>query len=88
MVALAERELSVGIVTAYRMGGVITSTRLACLSTSRTCPEACWRVLVDSLPRTGSQYTVLCRAVLVREQRPFLAPDAHVADSDANIELL
>lgn len=89
MVALAEQEPSVGIVSAYRLWGDYIDQARVPLHVSRIPGrEACRRMLVDRLPLTGSQNTVLYRADLVREQRPFFPPDRHFADSDTAIELL
>jgi glycosyltransferase involved in cell wall biosynthesis len=89
MVALAEREPSVGIVSAYRLWGDYIDQARVPIHVSRVPGrEACRRLLVDRLPLTGSQNTVLYRADLVRERRPFYAPDRYFADSDTAIELL
>jgi glycosyltransferase involved in cell wall biosynthesis len=89
MVALAEREPSVGIVSAYRLwGDYIDQARVPIHVSRMPGREACRRMLVDRVPLCGSQNTVLYRADLVRKRRPFFAPDRYFADSDTAIELL
>jgi hypothetical protein len=45
-------------------------------------------MLLEGLPLTGSQNTVLYRADVVRARRPFYPPDRHFADCDTAIEIL
>jgi glycosyltransferase involved in cell wall biosynthesis len=89
MVELAEREPGVAIVSSYRMWGDQLDRAGVPLKASRLPGrEACRRMLLEGLPLTGSQNTVLYRADVVRARRPFYAPDRHFADCDAAIEIL
>jgi len=89
MVGLAESEPSVAIVSAYRIWGDQLDQPGVPLKVSRLAGrEACRRMLLDGVPLTGSQNTVLYRADVVRDRRPFYAPDRYFADCDAAIEIL
>lgn len=89
MVELAEREPGVAIVSSYRMWGDQLDRAGVPFKVSRLPGrEACRLMLVEGLPLTGSQNTVLYRADVVRARWPFYPPDRHFADCDAAIEIL
>lgn len=90
MVALAEREAAVGIVSSYRLWGEaqISGTGVSFRVSRLSGRDACREILVNRLDLTGSQNTVMYRANLVRARRPFFAPGRHFPDVDTALELL
>jgi hypothetical protein len=90
MVALAEREPGVGIVSSYRLWGEkeIGQVGLSWKVSRLPGREACREMMVNRLPLTGSQTTALYRADLVRARHPFFPTDRYFADYDAAIEIL
>jgi len=72
MVACAEANPSVGIVSSYRMHGAeITGAGLPYLSTVVPGRKACQHILRDGYYLTGSPTSVLIRSDIVRETREF-----------------
>lgn len=89
MVDVAEREPGVGIVSSYRMWGDHPDRGGVPLGTSRVPGrEACRQIVVEKLPLTGSQSTVLYRADLVRARPTFFTPGRHFTDTETAIEIL
>jgi len=89
MVALAERDRSIGIVAAYRLkgdhvlgGGIPYNT---CVLPG---VELCRLQLTTSLFATGSPTSVLYRSELVRNQRPFYDDKTLFDDTDACYRIL
>jgi glycosyltransferase involved in cell wall biosynthesis len=89
MVAVAEANPSVGVVSSYRMVGKgigpLGLPRTKCVMSGR---EAGRVNLVDDLYLFGSQTTVMVRSDIVRARRPFYTEASFFADSDAVYEIL
>jgi glycosyltransferase involved in cell wall biosynthesis len=89
MVELAEREPSVGIVSAYylfgkHLDGAGVDYRVSVVRGR----QACRQMLLERRSLTGSQTTVLYRADLVRSRRPFFRELPYFADTEAAFDIL
>jgi len=89
MVAVAEANPSVGVVSSYRMVGKgVGPSGLPFSRTLMSGREVGRLNLIEDLFLFGSQTTVLVRADIVRARHPFYAEDHYFADSDAIYEIL
>jgi glycosyltransferase involved in cell wall biosynthesis len=89
MVAVAEAHPSVAVVSAYRLDN--TRVNLDGLEAQRTLVpgvEVCRRTLLGDFFLFGSPTSVLLRANLVRERKPFYPPGSLHSDTEACFELL
>src|SRR5262245_11051164 len=81
MVAVAEANPKVGVVSSYRMVGKgVGPSGLPFSKTAMSGREACRLNLIEDLYLFGSQTTVLVRADIVRARKPFYAEDRYFAD--------
>jgi glycosyltransferase involved in cell wall biosynthesis len=89
MVAIAEGNPSVGVVSAYeRFGEQIRITGLPVEQTLVSGREACRQFLWGKLALFGSQNSVLYRADLVRGRNPFYVETDNYADFESCFSLL
>jgi glycosyltransferase involved in cell wall biosynthesis len=90
MVALADTDDSIGIVSSYRLDGRrVTGTGLAYLERVVEGREICRRQLLDgSIYVFGSPTTLLYRASIVRERRPFFAEGRLHEDTEVCYQIL
>jgi glycosyltransferase involved in cell wall biosynthesis len=89
MVALAECEPSIGLVSSYYLWGQdLCGSGVDPRVTLVAGREACRQMLLERRQLTGSQTTVLYRADIVRGRRPFYPLGRHFADTDAAFEVL
>jgi len=89
MIALAEANPSVGIVSSYRLfGDEVSGGGLPYSNGVIPGREACRRMIVDNLYLTGSPTSVLFRADIVRGAYPFYPEDSNHDDTDACFRVL
>ncbi len=89
MVAVAEANPSVGVVSSYRKVGLgVGPSGLPRTRTVMSGRDACRLNLLEELYLFGSQTTVMVRADIVRARDPFYSEDRYFADSDAIYEVL
>ena len=89
MVALADANPSIGVVSSYRMVGPNPWPKgLPHTRTVMSGREACRLCLIDNLSLFGSQTTVMVRADIVRARHPYYDEVKFFPDSDSVYEVL
>lgn len=90
MVRVAERDESIGVVAGYRlMGAQINNDGLSYTTATLSGPTVCKAMLLPGARQLfGSPTTVMYRAEIVRNRRPFFSENQHFEDSDAVFEIL
>jgi glycosyltransferase involved in cell wall biosynthesis len=89
MVALAESQPSVGLVSSYYLSGDrLQGAGIPHDVTVMPGREACRLLMLNELGFTGSQTTVLYRSDLVRARDPFYTPGHYHSDTETAIEIM
>jgi hypothetical protein len=84
MVALAEWDFSIGLVSSYRLNGTrVVGDGLAYTTTVMAGADLCRQQLTSSLSTFGTPTTVLYRSTIVRDHRAFYDETALRADTAA-----
>ena len=89
MVDVFEREPQVGLVSSYYLyGGSLDGAGVPFGVSRVPGRDACRQVLLTRRSLTGSQTTVMYRADLVRQRKPFFTPGRYHADTETAFEIL
>jgi hypothetical protein len=89
MVALAEWDCSIGLVSSYRLkGSKVVGDGLGYTTTVMAGADLCRHQLINSLATFGTPTTVLYRSEIIRDYSPFYEETAYREDTDACYRIL